>query len=354
MQSLYGNATVSPQLAARLRAMPKVELHVHLEGATDALTVWTLAQRNGVSLPAATLEEWRGFYAFRDFNHFIEVYTLAASCMRTPEDFVFMIERFGEQQVQHNVRYCEVFLSATFLVVKFSPDDILLALEEGARRVEARSGVKIAFIPDIARHEPDSRHAVLDFALRGRERGIFIGLGLGGIERGYPPELFADVYAEARQQQVHVVAHAGETDGPASVWGAIRTLHAERIGHGVRSVDDPELLAFLRETQIPLEVSPHSNYALGVVGRDQPHPVRTLVDHGVLATVNSDDPPMFGTDLTQEYLLLARQGFSWAELWRLNTNAIDASFLAPDEKAAMHAEWDAWAAQHASSSGEAV
>ena len=340
--AVFTNTPLSSAGASRLRAMPKIELHVHLEGATDVATIWELAQRNNVALPAATLEEWRAMYTFRDFNHFIKIYMLATECMQTPADFAFMTERFLAQQARHNVKYSEVYLSASFMLDKFPRDEIFAALSEGARRGEEKYGTRLRFIPDIARHEPETSHRVLDFVLAGHEYGIFIGLGLGGLEVGYPPELFTDVYAEARRQGLHLVAHAGETEGAESVWGSIRSLKAERIGHGVRSIEDPELVEYLAQTQIPLEVSPYSNYRLNVVPTNQPHPIRQLVDQGVYVTVNSDDPPMFSTDISNEYQLLARQGFSWDVLWQLNLNAIEASFLAEEEKAVCRAEWAAF------------
>ena len=340
MTTIYENTPLLPKLADRLWAMPKIELHVHLEGATDAATIWELAQRNKVTLPAKTLEEWQAMYEFRDFDHFASTYTLATKCMQRADDFAFMLDRFLAEQARHNVRYCEVFLSASFMLDNFPQDEVIATLIEGSKRGEEKYGIKLRFIPDIARHIPDSRYRVLDFILKGRDEGIFIGLGLGGPEIGYPPELFTDVYDEARRQGLHVVAHAGETVGPESVWGALTKLKSERIGHGVRSVEDPKLLAYLAETQIPLEVCPHSNYRLKVTPLDQPHQIRKLVDAGVYCTVNSDDPPMFSTDLTSEYLLLAKQGFSWEELWQLNLNALEASFLSDEEKEIYRAEWD--------------
>jgi adenosine deaminase len=339
-----GPVPVSAELARRLRTMPKVELHVHLEGATDAETVWAMAERNGTPLPAPTLAAWRAFYAFRDFDHFIEVYTAAAGAMRTPEDWAFMVERFVAAQAAQHVVYTEAFLSASFMVGALPTDAVLDALAAGVAAGEARHGVRVRFIPDIARHLPETQAAVLDFATRGRDRGLFLGLGLGGPEAGWPPELFRDTYAEARRRGLRLVAHAGETAGPESVRGAVEALGAERIGHGVRSVEDPAVLALLRERRIPLEVCPTSNYRLKVVAPGAAHPIRALVDAGVVCTVNSDDPPMFGTTLTDEYLRLAGQGFTWAELWALGRNALDAAFLADADRAAYAARFDAWAA----------
>ena len=342
MPDLYQSTPIAPDLIEHLRAMPKIELHVHLEGATDAATVWEMARRNGITLPAGTLEDWQSMYAFRNFNHFLKIYLTAAKCMQTPEDFAFMTEQFLAHQAAHNVRYTEAFLSASLFLDKFPLDELVDALIEGATAGEKAHGTRIRFIPDIGRHEPDTRHGVLDFVLMGREKGIFLGLGLGGPEVGFPPELFEDVYKEAGRQNLRLVAHAGETEGAESIWGAIRVLNAERIGHGVRAVEDDSLMEYLAETQLPLEVSPHSNYRLKVVPDEDPHPIRALVDAGVFVTVNSDDPPMFSTDITQEYALLARQGFSMDELWQLNCNAIEASFLPENEKQAFRSEWAEW------------
>ena len=339
MTKIYENTPVSTELADRLRTMPKIELHVHLEGATDAATVWELAKRNKVTLPAETLEELQAMYTFRDFDHFLDIYGLAINCMQTADDFAFMIERFLAEQAWQNVRYCEVFLSASFMLDNFPQDEVISVLAEGIKHGKEKYNMGVRYIPDIGRQFPETRHKVLEFVLKGYESGNFIGLGLGGMEAGFPPELFIDVYDEARRQGLHLLAHAGEIVGPESVWGAIKDLDVERIGHGVRSVEDPKLLKYLAEKQIPLEVCPHSNYRLGVTPLDQPHQMRALVDAGVFCTVNSDDPPMFSTDLTSEYLLLAKQGFAWDELWQLNLNAIEASFLDDEAKEVYRVEW---------------
>ena len=278
-------------------------------------------------------------YEFRDFDHFLDIYKLSVGCMQTADDFSFMLDRFLANQAAQNVRYCEVFLSASFMLENFPQDEVIAALIEGVQKGKEKYDISLRFIPDIARHIPETRYAVLDFILKGYERGIFIGLGLGGPEVGFPPELFIDVYGEARRQGLHLVAHAGEVVGPESVWGAIKDLQVERIGHGVRSVDDKDLLAYLKEHQIPLEVCPYSNYRLKVTPSDQPHPIRRLVDAGVYCTINSDDPPMFSTDLNSEYILLAQQGFSFEELWQLNLNALEVSFLSEEEKSLYRTEW---------------
>ncbi len=320
------------QIAEAALQLPKVELHVHLEGATDAETVWTMAQRNGISLPADSLESWKEHYEFRDFSHFIDVYTTAAKVMRTPEDWSFMVERFMQSQSQQNIIYSEVFLSTSHQLGKFPLDEWVDALCQGAANGEQQYDTQIRFIADISRHMPDTQEAVLACAIEAADTEYFIGLGLGGVEEGFPTNLFEDTYREARRQGLRVVAHAGETTGAQTVRDAVRILKAERIGHGIRCLDDADLVAELRETQLPLEVCPTSNYCLGVVAPNQPHPLRQMVDAGLFCTVNSDDPPMFNTTLVDEFRLLARQGFTWNELLQLNLNAVEATFLSDDDK----------------------
>ena len=339
MTQTHTTASISPKIIERLRAMPKAEIHVHVEGATDAETFYQIAQKNQFELPTDSLETWKSFFKFRDFPHFIQVYAAAVKCLQTPEDYALMIERLYKRQSEENILYTEAFLSASFLTQKFEEEDILAAIASGCAAGEAKYQCQINLIPDIAREIPDSQHRVLEFALKGKERGLFIGLGIGGLEVGYPPELFTDTYLEAHRQGLRLVAHAGEAAGAESIWGAVNSLNAERIGHGIRCLDDPELVEALRQRQTPLELSPQSNYCLGVVAQGQPHPIRKMVDAGLYCTVNSDDPAMFSTSLTNEYLTLAKQGFSWEELWQLNVNTLEATFLDSVEKDKYRAEW---------------
>ncbi|MBE9102693.1 adenosine deaminase [Vacuolonema iberomarrocanum] len=340
MPKPYTVTPISSELAEQLHAMPKAEIHVHLEGATDAETFYQMAQRNHVELPVASLDEWKAFFEFRDFPHFIDVYTTAVKCLQTPEDYALMIEQLYKRQAEQNIRYTEAFLSASFATQKLQDDEILDAIAAACKTGAEKYQCQIHFIPDISREIPDSQHRVLDFVIKGKERGLFLGLGMGGLENGYPAELFAETYAEAQRQGLRVVAHAGEAVGPESIWGAVTALNAERIGHGIRCLADAELVDFLRQHQIPLEVSPNSNYCLGVVAWERPHPIRAMVDAGLYCTVNSDDPAMFATSLTNEYQTLAKQGFSWEELWQLNVNTLNATFLNDEEKERYRTEWE--------------
>ncbi len=340
---VYNNTPLPPELVERLTAMPKVECHVHLEGATPAEGIFRLAQRNHVALPAPTLDALRAFYEFRDFNHFIEIYVLAVSAMKTADDFAEIAEDFLRRQAAQHILYSEVYFSPALHRQTMPAGEFLAALAEGIRRGEARYDTRIKLIMDISREltsDATMPTFVLDCALQARDLGIGLGLGVGGPEIGYPAHLYREVFAEARRQGLRVVAHGGETDGAPSVRDAIESLHAERIGHGIRSLDDPLLVTELRERQLPIEVSPQSNYCIKVVPLDQPHPIRKMVDAGLFVTLNSDDPPMFSTDLVNEYLTLAAQGFTFEELWQLNLNGLDSSFLTDAEKAEMRRHFE--------------
>lgn len=322
-------------LSDRIAAMPKAEIHIHLEGATSAETYFEIAQRNGVELPAQNLPQWQEFFHFENFNHFIDVYVTSTRLLKRAEDYELLLRRFAAQQAALNVKYTEAFVSCSLIPQGAAMDDFLGALRRGVDSAEREHGIRIALIADISREIPDSRHRVVDLAIEGHKRGVFIGLGLGGPEIGFPPELFADAYARAREAGLHVVAHAGETGGPQSVNGALDALFAERIGHGVQSLHDAELLARLRRDATPLEVCPQSNYRLGVAKPGEPHPIRALLDAGMRCTVNSDDPAMFETDLNREYETLAEQGFTWDELRELNLATLDATFLGDADKRAL-------------------
>ncbi len=341
----YHSGLPSTDLIRLLTDMPKVEIHVHLEGATGPEALFEMAARNRVELPVASVAEWKTFYEFKDFDHFIQAYRLSVGCMQSPRDFSQMVVDFMGRQARQNIRYSEVFLSAALHIHRLPADEILAALCEGARTGRQQYGVEIAFIPDMSRQEWRQEHLredVLAFALRAKAMGIGVGLGLAGFELGYPSSLFKDVFAEARQKGLHGVAHAGETGDPAFMWDVIETLQPERIGHAIRALDDPGLVAFLRERRLPLEVSPQSNYCTKVVDRGDPHPIRRMVDAGLNCSVNSDDPAMFSTDLNNEYLTLAAQGFTFDELWQLNLNGLRATFLPEERKAEMLRNWESW------------
>jgi adenosine deaminase len=212
-------------------------------------------------------------------------------------------------------------------------------LNAGREQAHADFGVWWQWVFDIVRNLPDTQGPVLDITLAARELGV-IALGLGGTEVGFPPELFVDTFERAKLGNLHRVPHAGEISGPQSVWSAIKLLHAERIGHGVRSIEDPSLIEYLRSTSLPLEICPTSNICLKVYPDYSLHPIRKLWDEGLLITIGSDDPPMFETDLNNEYQVLVKKfGFTQAELERISLNAIHASFLSQGEKLKLEQEF---------------
>ena len=338
----------SEELIRKISAMPKVEIHVHLEGATSPELLFKLAARNHVDLPAATLQEWERFYEFKDFNHFIEVYQMSVACMQSPQDFTDMVLDFMRRQAEQHIQYSEVFISTTMHLEHMPGDEILSALQDGVRQGERLYNVQVKFIPDVPKEiciEKQAQDDVLQFALQARDMGIGLGLGIGGKEIGFPSQLFKDVFAEARHQGLHVVAHAGETGDPQYIREVVELLKPERIGHGIHVLEDPALVEQLRASQMPFEVSPQSNYCTRVADLNKPHPIRRMLDEGLFCTVNTDDPSMFATDLSNEYLTLAAQGFTFEELWQLNLNGLQASFLAEERKDEMSKEWAAWLAQ---------
>jgi len=318
-----------------IRAMPKVELHVHLEGSIRPETLLELAARNDVELPACSVDELRDWYAFKSFDHFVEVYLAAASCIRTPADVERITSDFLEGQAEQNVLHTEVtYTASTQRMLSGIPlDDQLEAINRARERAERESGVTMSLTIDYPRHlDPDEFVGVARWAVANMSRGV-TALGLGGPEMGYPPEIFRRAFEVARDAGLPSVPHAGETEGPESIRGALRDLNAVRIGHGVRCLEDVDLVAELRERQIPLEVCPTSNVCLGVAPSFEEHPLPRLLDAGLYVTLNSDDPPMFGTTLTAEYLKAAAAfGFGSGEVRDLVLRAAAATLLPPGEK----------------------
>ncbi len=307
-------------LESFIRAMPKVELHVHLEGSIQPETLLRLARRNHKPLPARTVEGLRRWYSFTDFDHFIEVYRVICACICTPDDFELIAREFLCNQAEQNIRYSEIIFTPYTHVNSDDPvpfSEQLAALNRARDWAAVELGVQAVWVPDISRNTRPAAHSlmVVDWAISGQEQGV-VGFGVGGGETGNPPELFAEAFDRARAAGLACLPHAGETEGPASIWGALHRLHANRIGHGVRCLEDPELVAFLRRRQIPLDVSPTSNICLGVALSLAEHPLPRLLAEGLYVTINSDDPPLFNTNLTQEYLAIA-------DTFDLGVNAIE-------------------------------
>jgi len=328
-------------LDAFLAEMPKVELHVHLEGAMRPSTLLALARRRQVELPASDLDGLRRWFRFRDFDHFVSVYLTCSEVLAEPEDFHRLALDFLEEQARQHVLYSEVhFTVSTHVARGLDGDEVMEALDAARRLGHRRFGVEMTLIPDIVRNLPGERADVtLEWALRARTRGLAVALGLAGIEAGTSNEPFREHFQHASRESLHRVVHAGEHAGPESVRSALDDLGAERIGHGVRAVEDPELVAELAARKIPLDVCPSSNLCLGVFPDLESHSFDRLHRAGVPLTVGSDDPPFFGTTLTREYRELARVfGYPAEELAGFALTALRHSFLPADRRTGLEAE----------------
>ncbi len=325
-----------------IAAMPKVELHVHLEGAIRPETLLELARRNHVTLPADTVAGLRKWYSFTDFPHFVEIYTAISACLRTPDDIELIAREFLAGQAAQNIRYSEVTYTAFthYARKNIAFRNQLAAINRARSWAAAELGVTMRLIIDISRERPaESGLQVADWAIDAIGDGV-VALGLGGPEIGNPPEKFQAAFDRARAAGLPSVPHAGETVGAASIWGALRALGAVRIGHGVRCLEDPALVEELRARQIPLEVCPTSNVCLGVVPSLPAHPLPRLLAAGLYVTLNSDDPPMFNTTLSGEYLAAASAfQLNVGDLERLALNAVRATLLPAADRAALEAEF---------------
>jgi adenosine deaminase len=311
--------------------LPKVELHVHLEGAIPHGALFDLIQKYGgdPSLPDVTALARR--FEYKSFAQFIEAWSWKNQFLREYEDFSHIAELTAGDMANQNIRYAEMFFSPSLFVRHgLEVQELTHAVRIGLSRVPE---IEISLIADLVRdHGPESEMTTLKKLNEVKSDGI-IGIGLGGSEHEFPPEPFKSLYEEARLMNFHVTAHAGEASGPESIWGAIRHLHVDRIGHGTRAHEDPELLDYLREHRIPLELCPVSNVCTGVVSAIVEHPIREYFERGLIINVNTDDPMMFGDSLDKEYELLVQEcGFTRQEICRLILLGVESSWLSEDRK----------------------
>ena len=322
-------------LAGFIARLPKAELHVHQVGSASPRIVAELAERHPGVVPSdpGLLAD---FFAFRDFAHFIEVYLAVVDLIRTPEDVRMVTYEIAREMAQgQQVRYAELTCTPfTSVAVGVPIEGYTEAIEDARTAAERDFGIVLRWIYDIPGESGlPAADATLGFALDHAPDGL-IGFGLGGPEVGVPRPQFKPHFDAARAAGLRSLPHAGETTGPGTVWDALRVLGAERIGHGTSSVHDPELLAHLAATGIPLEVCPSSNVATRAVASLEEHPLRAFADAGVVVTINSDDPPMFGTTLNREYEIAADLlGVGEAGVADLARAAVRSSFAPDDVKA---------------------
>jgi aminodeoxyfutalosine deaminase len=335
-----------------IAGLPKAELHVHHVGSASPRIVSELAARHPGTVPSDP-DELRRFFAFRDFAHFIEVYLAVVDLIRTPDDIRYLTHEIGrEMATAQGLRYAELTCTPYTSVRpeadgKGMPIEAYTeAIEDARVAVERDFGLVLRWIYDIPGESGiPAADATLDYALHHRTDAL-VGFGLGGPEIGVARAQFQPHFEAALAAGLHSVPHAGETTGPETVWDSLRLLGAERIGHGTSSAQDPELLAHLAATGVPLEVCPSSNIATRAVPTLEEHPIRAFRDAGVTITVNSDDPPMFGTSLNREYEIAADLlDLNEAGVAELARSAVRASFAEDGVRARILDEIDAYAVE---------
>ncbi|MEV0280667.1 adenosine deaminase [Streptomyces sp. NPDC050610] len=331
-------------LAPFIAGLPKAELHVHHVGSASPRIVSELAARHPDSPVPTDPEALADFFTFRDFAHFIEVYLSVVALIRDAEDVRLLTYEVARDMARQNIRYAELTVTPYSSTSRGIPDAAFVeAIEDARTAAEADLGVRLRWCFDIpgeaglAAAEETER-----IATRLRPEGL-VSFGLGGPEIGVPRPQFAPYFERAIAAGLHSVPHAGETTGPETIWDSLTDLRAERIGHGTSAVQDPKLLAHLAEHRIPLEVAPTSNIATRAVATLEEHPLKQMVDAGVVVTINSDDPPMFGTDLNSEYAIAARLlDLDARGVAALAKNAVEASFMEAADKAKLAAEIDSY------------
>ncbi|MFE2284779.1 adenosine deaminase [Streptomyces sp. NPDC059443] len=333
-----------PDLHPFIAGLPKAELHVHHVGSASPRIVAELASRHPDSKVPTDPEALADYFTFTDFAHFIEVYLSVVDLVRTPDDVRTLTFEVARDMARQNIRYAELTVTPYSSTRRGIDEKAFMeAIEDARKAAETELGVILRWcfdIPGEAGLEAAAETARLAIDLR--PEGL-VSFGLGGPEVGVPRPQFKPYFDAARAAGLHSVPHAGETTGPETIWDAIRELGAERIGHGTSATRDPELLAHLAEHRIALEVCPTSNIATRAVTDLDLHPVKEMVAAGVLVTINSDDPPMFGSDLNNEYAVAARLlDLDELGLAQLAKNAVEASFLDPAGKAKLTAEIDTY------------
>jgi len=326
-----------------IRQLPKAELHLHLEGAVEPATLFELRQRHGDS---ATFAETEALYRYSDFQSFLMAFKEVSAHLRGPEDYEFATYRLMQRLKEESVLHAEVYVAVGVCLIRRQD---FAAIFEGLERGRARGmrdfGVSLLWIFDATRHfGVEEAQKVFELAVRYEDRNV-VGIGIGGDEQKAPPELFRSLYGFAADNGLRLTAHAGETAPAESIWGALN-LRAERIGHGLTAVQDSDLIEELAYRQIPIEICMTSNLRTGVCKAIGDHPVKSYFDKGIMVTLNTDDPALFGTTLSREYQLAQDTfGFTDEHLRELARNSFEASFLPAEKKVEFLSLFDAAAAR---------
>ena len=326
--SNIANSISAQRLPELLRRMPKAELHIHIEGSLEPELIFALAQRNGVQIPYASVEELRRAYAFTNLQSFLDIYYAGASVLLKEQDFHDMAWAYLRRAAADNVVHAEIFFDPqTHTARGVSMETVINGLHRACEQAQHDLGVSASLILCFLRHlSEEEAFETLEQALPYRDK--FIGVGLDSSEVGHPPEKFARVFARCRELGLHLVAHAGEEGPPAYMWTALDLLKVERIDHGVQSTKDAALMQRLAKDRIPLTVCPLSNLKLCVFPKLADHNLGQLLDAGLVATVNSDDPAYFGGYMNDNFIqTFAATGLTAPQAYQLARNSFDASFI---------------------------
>lgn len=326
-------------IPAWLRGLPKAELHLHLEGTITPETLVELSRRN--DRRPLTLSAARALYVYKDFQAFLMAFKAVSERLQTADDFALITYAMIRDLAAQGVVHAEVYISWGILL-RFKPQlavqDVMDAIEGARHQAEREFGVTVLWIIDAVRHfGADEAATAFRLAAQWKQKyPSIVGIGIGGDEARGPAEQFRASFAEAKAAGLHLTAHAGESTGPiagpASIWSALN-IGAERIGHGLAAQHDAELLEVLAERQIPIEINLTSNVRTGCCATYDMHPLREYFEGGLMVTLNSDDPPMFGSNLLDEYILVQKQfAFSLEQMRELAANSVEASFLGPERK----------------------
>ncbi|MBD1943591.1 adenosine deaminase [Coleofasciculus sp. FACHB-712] len=315
-----------------LHQLPKVELHLHLEGAIPLTALWQLIEKYNAVSSVGSFSQMEQKFQYKDFQHFIDTWVWKNNFLREYEDFTLIASKVAEDLASQNIIYVEAFYSpGDFIRHGLEPQKLTEAIRKGLD-VHADK-ITVNLVADLIRDfGPEQGMTWVKQIHEVKNLGV-LGIGIGGSEQTFPPEPYEAVYEQARNLGFKTSAHAGEAAGSESIWGAIRSLKVDRIGHGVRAIDDPELVSFLKSEQIPIEMCPISNLRTGVVADISLHPIKKLYEEGLLITVNTDDPKMFNSSLAYEYkMLVEKLGFSLDDIVNLIKNAIKSSWCDDTEK----------------------
>ena len=325
--------------------IPKIELHLHIEGAIPVSSLWELVRKYDMKRNIKSQRDLEARFVYKDFSHFLDTWTWKNTFLREYEDFSFIATEVVKDLIKQNHKYVEFFFTPMDHTKKgIEPQKLLEALYNGAK--DFLNEITVNFIFDNSRDFGPERGMMILEQMKEMKSCNLIGMGMGGSEHLYPPEPFKQVYEKAREYGFRTTAHAGEAAGPVSIWGALKNLHPDRIGHGTRAIEDRDLLEHLKARRIPIELCPISNIRTGVVRNLHEHPIREYYDNDLHISINTDDPKMFNTSLENEFTELENLGFNKTDVKVMLENAIDSAWCGGEIKNALKKEIDDYYKNH--------